>query len=51
MKDTIMTGKILKTAMLRGLGAVALAVALVGGFRATAGAGHKPGFEFGNTAK
>ncbi len=38
MKDTIMTGKIFKTAMLRGLGAVALAVALVGGFRATASA-------------
>ena len=38
MKDTIMTGKIFNTAVLRGLGAVALAVALVVGFRATASA-------------
>ena len=38
MKDTIMTGKIFNTAVLGGLGAVALAVALVVGFRATASA-------------
>ncbi len=38
MKDTIMTGKIFNTAVLRGLAAVALAVALVVGFRATASA-------------
>ncbi len=38
MMSTMMTGKILKTAVLRGLGAAALAVALVVGFRATASA-------------
>ncbi len=38
MMSMIMTGKILKTAVLRGLGATALAVALVVGFRATASA-------------
>ena len=38
MKDTIMTGKLFNTAVLRGLAAVALAVALVVGFRATASA-------------
>ncbi len=38
MMSMMMTGKILKTAVLRGLGATALAVALVVGFRATASA-------------
>ena len=38
MMSMMMTGKILKTAVLRGLAATALAVALVVGFRATASA-------------
>lgn len=38
MMSMMMTGKILKTAVLGGLGATALAVALVVGFRATASA-------------
>ena len=38
MMSMMMTGKILKTAVLGGLAATALAVALVVGFRATASA-------------
>lgn len=38
MMSMMMTGKIVKTAVLGGLGATALAVALVVGFRATASA-------------